>query len=624
MIEWRFPSNDHGENKGINDSGVATFRGTPLKSLAREICQNSLDAAKQDKVRIEFNVFKIPTKDIPGSTILKDTFRRCKDFWSVQKGSATKDFFNNAIKIVENDETVVLRISDFNTSGLLGSREEINTDWTNLTKSSGASDKKGTAGGSYGIGKYAPFACSDYATVFYSTYDINNEEAYQGVSRLVTFRREDGETTQGIGYYGNQYNTPVYEQLCLDPNFRRNDLQFGTDIYVCGYKFGSEDWEKGIIISVLDGFLGAIWNEKLEVIVGDKEISKDKLRNLIEEYSEELTGNTQKYYELLVSDETQWLSEDFLGLGNIKLGILLGDQDAPKRVAMIRKTGMKIFEKDRLQSRVPFTGIMFLEGEKLNEKLRLIENPEHTEWQPERSSNPIQARELVKALYAKIREYIEKIVTVSALDEIDAVGVGVFLPDVDDKEENKAEEEVVSNKILEVDKKIVKKRTTAGQKPGKIESKDSENDYDEYHLEQNGDEEEWFHNGGKVINPGPKDGQEAHSEEGGEKKRPKKTEVSLTKFIPVCVDKDKGIYVCMLEPSVDSDEGEIQVFLSAETQSYPVKIISASVIGGNEVFVQDNKISNLKFKKGCSLRIKVEIDYFDICSLEVKTYAVKK
>ena len=45
MAYWYFPSNDHGENKGINDSGVATFRGTPLKSLARERCQNSLDAA---------------------------------------------------------------------------------------------------------------------------------------------------------------------------------------------------------------------------------------------------------------------------------------------------------------------------------------------------------------------------------------------------------------------------------------------------------------------------------------------------------------------------------------------------------------------------------------------------
>ena len=36
MAKWRFPSNDYGENKGINDSGVALFRGTPQKSLARE------------------------------------------------------------------------------------------------------------------------------------------------------------------------------------------------------------------------------------------------------------------------------------------------------------------------------------------------------------------------------------------------------------------------------------------------------------------------------------------------------------------------------------------------------------------------------------------------------------
>lgn len=55
MSKWRFPSNDYGEKKGINDSGIATFRGTPLRSLAREICQNSLDAARDKTVRIEFN-----------------------------------------------------------------------------------------------------------------------------------------------------------------------------------------------------------------------------------------------------------------------------------------------------------------------------------------------------------------------------------------------------------------------------------------------------------------------------------------------------------------------------------------------------------------------------------------
>lgn len=93
MIQWRFPSNDHGENKGINDSGVATFRGTPLKSLAREICQNSLDAAKEENVRVDFNVFSIPTEEVPGIDMLKNAFSRCLEFWGIQKAITTKEFF---------------------------------------------------------------------------------------------------------------------------------------------------------------------------------------------------------------------------------------------------------------------------------------------------------------------------------------------------------------------------------------------------------------------------------------------------------------------------------------------------------------------------------------------------
>ena len=41
---WNFPSNNFGQISGIADSGVETFNGTPMKSLAREICQNSIDA----------------------------------------------------------------------------------------------------------------------------------------------------------------------------------------------------------------------------------------------------------------------------------------------------------------------------------------------------------------------------------------------------------------------------------------------------------------------------------------------------------------------------------------------------------------------------------------------------
>ena len=45
---WNFPSNNFGQIFGIADSGVETFKGTPMKSLAREICQNSLLMIRAD------------------------------------------------------------------------------------------------------------------------------------------------------------------------------------------------------------------------------------------------------------------------------------------------------------------------------------------------------------------------------------------------------------------------------------------------------------------------------------------------------------------------------------------------------------------------------------------------
>lgn len=62
--KWDFTSvSDAYEKKGLNDSGVETFKDDSFKSLAREICQNSLDAksvAQDDEKRpviIEFHRF---------------------------------------------------------------------------------------------------------------------------------------------------------------------------------------------------------------------------------------------------------------------------------------------------------------------------------------------------------------------------------------------------------------------------------------------------------------------------------------------------------------------------------------------------------------------------------------
>ena len=97
-MEWSFPSNNNGDVNGISNSGVETFQGTPLKSLAREICQNSLDAALGDNVTVtvQFMPFELSKKDIPGADSLRDAFSKSLDFWTIKKA---KDFFTDALAI---------------------------------------------------------------------------------------------------------------------------------------------------------------------------------------------------------------------------------------------------------------------------------------------------------------------------------------------------------------------------------------------------------------------------------------------------------------------------------------------------------------------------------------------
>lgn len=620
MAEWRFPSNDFGEIKGINDSGVAMFRGTPLKSLAREICQNSLDAAVEDKIIIEFSLFEIDNSQIPGRDDLKDTFNRCLAFWSDQKAKATKEFFTSALKAIDEDKSYVLRISDFNTKGLMGSRGEINTDWTNLTKSSGASDKRGTAGGSYGIGKFAPFVCSFYSTVFYSTYDINKEKAYQGVSRLVTFTRNDGENTQGTGYFGHEKNTPVYEELFLDPSFVRNETEYGTDIFILGYKYHGDNWEKELLISVLDGFLGAIWNDKLEVLIGDKRICKDNLGSIIEEYRDDLTGYTDHYYNVLTSPDTNWFEEDFHGLGSIKLGILIGEHEAVNKISMVRKTGMKIMDKDHLPGHVPYMGFMFINGDKLNAALRALENPEHTKWEPDRDPNPAKAKQLLKALNDYIRDKIEELISNGDIDAIDAAGVGQYLPDDEEISDNKTKEEQVTNTIVDVDisqPKTPSSRSVAS--PSDNESQDDDTEPGTKYPE--GGVDDWSHPGGHST-PSPKPPMPTETSLGGDEPIPAKRSVMVNKVICLCVDKDKGEYMMKISPMSNADNGQIDLFLSAETQKYPAPIRNASLIGGS-VVLNGNSISGISFNKEKEIRLKVELDYYDYCSMEVELYEIK-
>lgn len=630
MANWYFPSNDHGENKGINDSGVATFRGTPLKSLAREICQNSLDAQndKKSPVVIEFSVFDLNSNELPGCDDLKDTFERCIKYWSGQTAKTTKEIFKTAIDKISDQKIHMMRISDFNTKGLTGSQKikDINTDWMRLTKSSGSSDKKGPAGGSYGIGKFAPFACSDLLTVFYNTYDIEDCCAYQGVSRLVTFERNDSETTQGTGYYGNERNTPVFEQLNIDPSFVRSVGDYGTDVYIAGYKYYNDNnWEDEIVISILDGFLGAIWNNKLNVKVGSIEINKSTLAEIMDTYHDELSGKyVLEYYSVLTSSKTRWFEDNnFQGLGKIKFGVLLADQEEQfhRKAAMIRQTGMKIKDADRISTFVPFAAIMFIEGDDINEKLRAIENPEHTEWQPDRSSNPVMSAALVKSLQDFMKKKLEEIIDQENSDEMDAAGVSEFLPDIADDDSNKQLEEAVTDKVFEIEKRVVNPKSIGGSKASTDTETDGESKAD---IEPGSEFEDWYHDDQKHPNPPgpePKPPTPIHPIPGEEKTINKDKEVKPAKFIPICTDVKNGKYIVMFTPSSDGTDGKIQLFLSGESEIFKAPIKSAKLLGGSDLEFTDNTIKNLTFAANQQLKINLELDFYDYCSMEVKASA---
>lgn len=615
-IKWSFISNQDGEIKGINDSGVATFRGTPLKSLAREICQNSLDAfVDETPVIVEFHAFDIPVEKIPGAEELKDAFMRSKDYWGGQKTSQTRDFFETALKEYDKGTISVLRISDFNTKGLRGSREIRDTDWTNLIKSSGVSDKHGTAGGSYGIGKYATFACSKFSTVFYSTYDINNEQAYQGVSRIVTFTRADGEDTTGLGFYGEERNKPVYEQLNLDPNFSRKLEQYGTDIYVMAYAQAQSDWKREIILSILDSFFVAFWKNKLKVLVDNVEISANTLADLMEEYKDSVNSYVYNYYKVLTSAGTKWIEDKFYGLGVIKFGVLLMDDDASRRVAMVRKTGMKIKDQGGISGYIPFMAVLLIEGDEINERLRLIENPQHTEWEPQRSANEQQARELLKALNDFMRKKVADFAAQGDVLELDAVGLSELIPEVTDEDTEKAKEENVNNATNVIESKVIiqkeRKPIAKKAKPKTVEGTPVEGDEVPGWLPKNPEPNPPHPHPPKPIDIIP-----------GENTRVQKSkEIGIEKFVFISPNRKQGKYLLNIVPAENADNGAIELAVSGEVFSFPATIKSAIRLGGEVLEIDGNRIKGFKFEKGKQVRISVELDTKDYCALEVSAYA---
>ena len=293
--KWRFPASNHGEKKGISSGDTETFKKAPFQAFAREVLQNSIDARSSDEepTRVEFSLFKIKTSDIPDKSSLHDAMRRCKEFYYYKQEYV--EVYQEMLDALDKDEILCLRVSDFNTTGLIGVETTVqkNNHFLAFSKGTGVSEKPGImAGGSKGVGKNAAISMSLLRTVFYSTRcnkNIDEESGiFQGsigVSALVSgyvddIECENRDYTQGTGYFcKDDLNSALDNISQLDPDFTSRNNEFGTDIFILGFN-NEIDWEKEVINSLLDSFMATIVRGELEVNINGNEISKDTIEEL--------------------------------------------------------------------------------------------------------------------------------------------------------------------------------------------------------------------------------------------------------------------------------------------------------------------------------------------------------
>jgi hypothetical protein len=444
--KWNFPHNGCGQIRGVADAGIQTFTGTEIQSLTREICQNSLDAAVKDSkkpVMVEFKQHDICSSDIPGYNEYKSDIKKGYDFWS-NNPEATK-VLKKALDSIEKTRAIVLRISDFNTTGLSSPYEEYsNEGWNTLTKLDGGATKTGDKAGSFGIGKNAPFTNSDYRLVFYRTLNEANETAAQGMSRFVSFPEDQNDSintmTTGIGYYGNpKGNLPVECITELEELYKRTDK--GTDVFI--YGFNGKEWQNGVINEVLGNFLISIHKNLLSVKIDDKEIDSSTLSSYLKTKTRK-NKDAYWYYQVLVSKETNVFLKKFHELGMLKLSVLVdSSQKLNKKILITRSSGMKLFDLDSMKSKpISFSGILEMEGEKLKEFFREMETPAHDKWVPKRHSNEPLAKQYYKELKNWINEQIQTLGEDSSNDKIEVIG----LPAVLQKESDETTQNENSNK----------------------------------------------------------------------------------------------------------------------------------------------------------------------------------
>lgn len=612
---WIFVPNLNATEDGLNDAGIETFSAESVKSMTREVIQNSIDQRTPGSVEpvvVKFDDFEISKSQFPNGNQFEDILGKCiennkSDTMVVNFFKQAKDLMNKSIK--------VMRISDFNTTGLIGAETgEKGTPWHGLIKAKGSSNKNITSGGSFGIGKSAPFACSNLRTVIYAS-KTDDVYSYIGVSRLTSFKN-DGQTTIGTGYYSDNVKLKAILKQFSYNGFIRSEN--GTDIYIMGFN-EEENLKKTIKEAVLSNFFVSIWKGLLTIQYKDLIINKDNLGHHIASLDDKEFFDLKQYYKLLISEpieenpdikKIKLNSKEFGEKFDIKDGecelLLMRSEDLNKRILMTRQPGMSLFQQAYINGSISFTGILLISGDTMNEIFKNMEMPAHDAWEPTRCK--VNQQKYIKA-YKELRKYLkDKVMECFGQTQdlaFPAYGMEEFFSDI----ENSDGEIAIS--VLEGKVRTkVKRITTKKKKKNKTVAKDGINVNGPEDIPQIPPDDPTTPVPPKQPNPSTK--------------QPKETKfkyVDLKKWL-LCKDSRNGEYT--LKFGVDKKRKHIKLeFLGiAEKGNYNLKLKNARVSGQNigPVKIENNiiVIDNIPAKN--NIVIDFAIEFNKKCMMDVNYY----
>ena len=639
MVEsakWWSESNGNGSIRGVNDAGIDTFSVSAINSMVREVIQNSLDAEKINSSKptlVEFKSFSIPEEEFPGVTQFKSILNKCMTCDVNRNDKDINNIFGNALKEL-NKEVNILRISDFNTCGLLGADTgKRGSIWSRLVKELGTANSNQGAQGSFGIGKSAPFTCSALRTIFYSSLDKNGIKSNIGVARLVSYlenNSDENSLATGELYWSDNAKCLAIQELSnIDKSFIRT--QSGTDIFIMGLR-QEKNLDKRIIFAVVMNFLVSIWSGKLEVIVNNYKITKKNLKAIIDKFSteydeiitnkqskEDLT-NLQNYYTLLnmankkchkISIKAIDYGEEF-GFDNNEATLLLMEgEELNRRILMTRKAGMKLFEQSGISGSLSFTGILLITGKKMNSEFRKMETASHDKWALSACRDREDEARLTK-MYKDLRKYLKDIIlkeiTPYNEDIIDAFGINDFLPA---NTNNSSISKIKKEQLLGVVK--IKNETNISPKAHNIKTKNT------------GDES-------GLIPPRNKRSNTTHKPNKNHP-NPPHTLINI-KFKPentpvqqslVCLSKNTGTYLYQfIAPSSKAEK--LDFYLNAEKFDAKLVIDEIKVLNDNIIIINETENSLILsgLKKNSIIKIQLTIPFDQYCKLEVEHYEAQK